>query len=347
MAEEDGPAGASDRIDLARLDRWLADNVEGFRGPARLEKFTAGQSNPTFRIDSPSGTYVLRRKPLGAILPSAHAVDREFRVQRALHGSGVPVVKVHAYCDDATIVGSAFYVMDFLAGRIFWDPRLPELAREERTALFDSMNATIAALHSVDPEAVGLGDYGRPGNFVARQVARWTKQYRASETETIPAMDRLIEWLPQNLPPEAGHAIVHGDFRLDNLMIHPTEPRVVAILDWELSTLGDSVADFAYHTLAWHIAPDLFRGLAGVDFAALGIPDEAAYVAAYCRRTGRQRIDHWEFYLAFSMFRITAILQGIAKRAIDGNASSAEAAEVGRKARPMAEIGWEIARSAG
>ena len=341
------PAPDPADADLARLSAWLADHVTGFRGPAALTKFEGGQSNPTFRIDSPSGAYVLRAKPRGDLLPSAHAVDREFRVLAALAGSGVPVARVHAYCADPAVFGSAFYVMDFVAGRIFWDQRLPGLAPDERGAIFSSMNETIARLHAIDPAAVGLADYGRPGNFMERQVARWSKQYRASETETIPAMDALIDWLPRFRPAEGETRIVHGDYRLDNLIIHPTEPRVVAVLDWELSTLGDPVADFAYHAMAWRIAPDLFRGLAGVDFAALGIPDEEAYLALYCARTGRETIEHWDFYMVFSMFRIASILQGIAKRALDGNAADARAAEVGRKARPIAEQAWELARRVG
>jgi aminoglycoside phosphotransferase (APT) family kinase protein len=234
--------------------------------------------------------------------------------------------------------------MDFVDGRIFWDPCLPDLPREDRAAIFDSMNATIASLHSIDPRAVGLGDFGRPGAFMERQIARWSKQYRASETEPIPAMDRLMEWLPQRVPPENETRIVHGDFRLDNLIIHPHQPRVAAVLDWELSTLGDPLADFAYHAMAWRIAPGLFRGLAGVDFEGINIPDEAAYLDRYCERTGRQGVADWEFYIVFSLFRIAAIMQGIAKRAVDGTASSAEAADVGRKAKPIAEQAWALAR---
>jgi aminoglycoside phosphotransferase (APT) family kinase protein len=340
---------AVQELPLDRLEAWLGGHVEGFRGPlAAAERFAGGQSNPTYRLTAASGQYVLRRKPPGPLLPSAHAVDREFRVMRALADTPVPVPRVFALCEDDAVIGSAFYVMEHLDGRIFWDQRLPEIARTaDRAAMFDSMNKVIADLHRVDYAAVGLGEFGRPGNYMARQIARWSRQYRASETETIAAMDRLIEWLPEHLPPEGAPAIVHGDYRMDNLIFHKTEPRVIGVLDWELSTIGDPLADFAYHVLTWRVTPELFRGLAGIDFAALGIPDEAAYVASYCRRTGRETIAGWEFYLVYSLFRIAAILQGIAKRAIDGTAASADAAEQGRLARPLAEQAWVLAESLG
>jgi aminoglycoside phosphotransferase (APT) family kinase protein len=339
-------AAAGD-LPLDRLAGWLAAHVAGFRGPVTAERFAGGQSNPTFRLTAGSGEYVLRRKPPGPLLPSAHAVDREYRVMRALAETGVPVPRVFALCDDDAVIGSAFYVMEYLDGRIFWDQRLINLGRDERVAMFDSMNAVIAALHSVDYAALGLGDFGRPGNYMGRQIARWSRQYRASETEPQPAMDALIDWLPQHLPAESAPAIVHGDYRMDNLVFHKTEPRVIGVLDWELSTIGDPLADFAFHVLTWRVTPELFRGLAGVDFAGLGIPTEAEYLAAYCRRTGRAAIGDWEFYLAYSLFRLAAILQGIAKRAIDGTAASAEAAETGRLARPLGEMAWEMARSLG
>jgi aminoglycoside phosphotransferase (APT) family kinase protein len=337
-------ATASD-LPLDRLAAWLGNHVAGFRGPVTAERFTGGQSNPSYRLDAASGRYVLRRKPSGPLLPSAHAVDREFRVMRALAGTNVPVPRVFALCEDDAVIGSAFYIMEFLDGRIFWDQRLPEIADPaERGAMFDAMNAVIAALHNVDHAAVGLGDFGRPGNYMGRQIARWSRQYRASETELIAAMDRLIEWLPLHLPPEAAPAIVHGDYRMDNLVFHKTEPVIIGVLDWELSTIGDPLADFAYHVMTWRVTPELFRGLAGIDFAACGIPDETAYVAAYCRRTGRAAIPAWDFYMVYSLFRIAAILQGIAKRALDGTASSTEAATVGRIARPLAEQAWALAR---
>ncbi|OWJ84670.1 phosphotransferase [Haematobacter massiliensis] len=326
------------------LERWLAAHVEGYRGPARLSRFTGGQSNPTFRLSAASGDYVLRRKPLGHLLPSAHAVDREFRVLAAVGRAGIPVPRVHALCRDDGVAGSMFYVMDLVPGRIFWDPRLPELTRPERAAVFEDMGRVIAAIHALDPLVLGLGDFGRHGDYLSRQITRWTRQYRASETVPIPAMDRLIDWLPANLPPEGEVRLVHGDYRLDNVMIHPTEPRIVAVLDWELSTLGDPRADFAYHCLSWRFPPELFRGLAGVDFAALGIPDEAAYLAAYSARTGQRPGEHWTFFLALSMFRIAAILQGIAQRAIHGSAANADAREVGAKAAPIADLAWRMVR---
>lgn len=335
-------------LPLDRLSAWLAGHVEGFRGPIRAERFAGGQSNPSYRIDAASGPYVLRRKPPGPLLPSAHAVEREYRVMRALADTGVPVPRVYALCEDDAVIGSAFYVMEFLDGQIFWDQRLPEIADPaERGRMFDSMNAVIAALHGVDYTAIGLGDFGRPGNYMGRQITRWSRQYRASETEPIAAMDRLIDWLPEHLPPEAAPAIVHGDYRMDNLVFHKTEPHVIGVLDWELSTIGDPLADFAYHVMTWRVTPELFRGLAGIDFAAAGIPDESAYVGAYCRRTGRAGIAAWDFYMVYSLFRIAAILQGIAKRAIDGTAASTDAAAQGRLARPLAEQAWELARRLG
>jgi len=331
-------------LPLDRLEIWLRSHVEGFHGPLAAERFAGGQSNPTYRLDAGSGSYVLRRKPPGPLLPSAHAVDREFRVMGGLAETQVPVPRVYALCEDDAVIGSAFFVMEYLDGRIFWDQRLPEVATAaERSAMFDSMNRVIAALHSVDYEAVGLGDFGRPGNYMARQIARWTRQYHASETETIAAIDALIDWLPRHLPPENLPAIVHGDYRMDNLVFHSTEPRVIGVLDWELSTIGDPIADFAYHAMTWRITPELFRGLAGIDFDEVGIPDENAYVAAYCRRTGRAEIPGWEFYIVYSLFRIAAIVQGIAKRAIDGTAASAEAVEVGKLARPLGEMAWAVA----
>ncbi len=331
-------------IDTSRLEPWLAKHVPGYRGPAHLVPFEGGQSNPTFRLEAPSGRYVLRRKPAGQLLASAHAVDREFRVMRALATTAVPVPHVHALCEDTSVIGSAFYVMDHVEGRILWDARLPGLSPAERRAVYASMNATIAALHSVDPASVGLGDFGRPGNYLSRQIARWTTQYRASETTPIEAMDRLIEFLPQHIPEFDTTAIVHGDFRLDNLLLHPTEPRVVAVLDWELSTLGHPLADFAYHAMAWRLSPELFRGLAGTDLASLGIPDEATYVAEYCRSTAQKVPAEFDIYIVFSLFRIAAIMQGILKRALDGTAASQAAMEVGGRARPIAELAWEMAR---
>ncbi len=330
--------------ELTRLQRWMADHVAGFDGPVAAEAFQGGQSNPTFRLRAPSGDYVMRRRPMGPTLPSAHAVDREFRVLRALHGTGVPVPQVHALCLDDTVIGSAFYVMEYVPGRVFFDARLPGLTPPERAAIFDSMNDAVARLHQVDPVAVGLGDYGRPAHYMQRQFARWSRQYRLSETTPIPAMDRLIEWLPGRLPESGESRIVHGDLRLDNMLIHPTEPRVVAILDWELSTLGDPWSDAANNAIAWRMEPDLFRGLAGEDLAALGIPAERDYLAAYATRVGRTA-PVWQPYLVFNLFRLAAIVQGIAKRAQDGTAASADSVQVGAKARPIAERAWALATS--
>lgn len=337
----------SDDLALDRVERFLAEHVSGFRGPLAAERFAGGQSNPTYRLRAASGDYVLRRKPPGPLLPSAHAVDREFRVLRALAQTAVPVPRVYALCEDDAVIGSAFYVMEHLDGRIFWDQRLPGIAPDARAAMFAAMNQVIAALHSVDYAALGLGDFGRPGNYLARQVARWSRQYRASETEAQPAMDALIDWLPAHLPAEGAPAIVHGDYRMDNLVFHKTEPRVIGVLDWELSTIGDPLADFAYHAMSWRIDPALYQGLARVDFAALGIPDETDYVAQYCRNVGRGPIADWEFYMVYSLFRFAAICQGIAKRAIDGTAAGAEAVKIGSLARPFGEQAWALARSLG
>jgi aminoglycoside phosphotransferase (APT) family kinase protein len=332
---------------LDRVERFLAENVAGFRGPLVAERFAGGQSNPTYRLRAGSGDYVLRKKPPGPLLPSAHAVDREYRVMRALAETAVPVPRVFALCEDEAVTGSAFYVMEHLDGRIFWDQRLPGVTAEARAAMFASMNRVIAELHSVDYAALGLDDFGRPGNYMARQIARWSRQYHASETVKQPAMDALIDWLPAHLPPESKPAIVHGDFRMDNLVFHKTEPHVIGVLDWELSTIGDPLADFAYHAMSWRIDPTLYNGLGGVDVAALGIPDEAEYVAAYCRHTGRAAIGDWEFYIAYNLFRFAAICQGIAKRAIDGTAASGEARAIGGLARPFGEQAWALARSLG
>ena len=329
-------------FDLTRLADWMAAHVRGFAGPATVLQFKGGQSNPTFLIETPGKHYVMRRKPPGKLLPSAHAVDREYRVITALAATDVPVAKSHALCQDESVIGAAFYVMDYVPGRILWDPVLPGMSAAERAALFDEMNRVIAALHCVDHQAVGLSDYGRPGNYLERQVARWSKQYRASETETIEAMDKLIAWLPEHIPAGDETAIVHGDYRLDNLVFHASEPRMLAVLDWELSTLGHPLIDFAYHCMSWRLSPGQFRGLAGTDLAALGIPSEADYVAAYCRRTGRTHIPErdWEYYMAFNMFRLAGIMQGIMARAVQGNAASQEALETGSRTRSLAEEAW-------
>lgn len=332
---------------LPALNRWMQGHVPDFSGPLRIEPFAGGQSNPTYRLFAASGDYVLRRRPMGHLLPSAHQIDREYRVQRALAGSGVPVVRMYDYCDDAAVIGSAFFVMDYIPGRIFYDQRLPGLDPTQRRAMFDAMNEVIAALHQVDWRAAGLEGFGRVGGFLGRQIARWTKQYRASETTPVPEMDRLIDWLPANMPGADEVSLVHGDYRMDNLIFHPTEPRVLAVLDWELSTIGDPLADLGYHASSWRIAPEVFRGLRGIDFAALGIPDEQFYIAAYCRRTGRAGIPRWDFYVIYGMFRIAAILQGVLKRALDGIGASRDGVEVGRQGTVIARDAWSLAQQLG
>ena len=327
-------------FDVASLERYLRAHVAGFSGSLTVEQFKGGQSNPTFRLSAGGKHYVLRRKPPGKLLPSAHAVDREYRVITALHGTEVPVAKTFCLCEDDSIIGTAFYVMDYVAGRVLWDPALPGMDPPTRRAYFEELNRVIAALHSVDFAAVGLGDYGKPGNYIERQISRWTKQYRASETERIEAMENLIEWLPKNLPQGDETTIVHGDYRMDNVMFHPTEPKMLAVLDWELSTLGHPLADFSYHCMTWRLTPGQFRGMMGVDFAALGIPTEEEYVEMYCRRTNRSGIPNWDFYMAYNMFRLAGILQGIMGRVKDGTAASAHALEQGKRARPMADAGW-------
>lgn len=336
------PVQERHRFDEGALEVWLKANVEDYQGPLEVQQFKGGQSNPTFKLITPNRKYVLRRKPPGKLLPSAHAVDREYRVIKALGQTDVPVAKAYGLCEDDSIIGTAFYVMDCVEGRIFWDQRLPDLNRDERGQIFDAMNRTIAALHKVDYAAVGLGDFGKPGDYFARQIARWSKQYKASETEHIPAMEKLIEWLPQNIPPGDEVSVVHGDYRMDNMIFHPTEPRVVAVLDWELSTLGHPLGDFSYHLMSWRLAPEVFRGIQGIDFAALGIPDEAEYCRLYCQRTGRDGIPHLEFYMAYNMFRIAGILQGIMGRVKDGTAASEHAVESGKRAKPIAEIAWSV-----
>ena len=329
-------------FDSGRLAQWMRQHVDGFKGDLAVEQFKGGQSNPTFLIRAGGKGYVMRRKPPGKLLPSAHAVDREYRIITALASTEVPVARSYALCDDDAVIGTAFYIMDYVEGRILWDPALPGMTRAQRGAIFDEMNRVIAALHCVDYEALGLADYGKPGNYIERQVGRWSKQYKASETERIEAMDNLIAWLPQHVPPGDETRITHGDFRLDNVIFHPTEARILAVLDWELSTLGHPFADFAYHCMTWRLSPGQFRGLAGADLAALGIPSEAEYVAAYCRRTGRGAIAEaeWDYYMAFNMFRLAGILQGIMARALQGNASSQEAIETGKRTRPLAEEAW-------
>ena len=337
------PVAERNRFDTEKLAAYLAEHVDGFRGPVDVEQFRGGQSNPTFRLSAGGTRYVLRRKPAGKLLPSAHAVEREYRVMAALQDSPVPVPRMRCLCADESVIGTAFYVMDWVDGRIFWDPSLPGMERSARAAIFAEMNRVIAALHKVDYVAIGLADYGKAGNYLVRQIGRWTKQYRASETEKIEAMDRLIAWLPENVPAGDETTLVHGDYRLDNLIFHPTQPRIVAVLDWELSTLGHPLADFAYHCMSWHIpGGGPFGGMGGIHLQALGIPSEGDYVATYCQRVGRGPIDpdHWDFYIAYNMFRAAGIAQGIMGRVVGGTAASAHAQEVGHWAGRMAELGW-------
>ena len=336
------PVAPQHAFDAARLAAWMKERLPSFEGSLEVAQFKGGQSNPTYFVTAGMQRYVLRRKPPGKLLPSAHAVEREYRVITALAGTAVPVPRTFALCEDESVIGTAFYLMDYVAGRVFWDPQLPGMALLERRAIHDELNRVIAALHGLDPATVGLGDFGRSGEYIARQVARWSKQYLASATEEIEAMDNLIAWLPANIPAGDETRIVHGDYRIDNVIFHPDKPRILAVLDWELSTLGHPLADFAYHCMVWRIPPGVFRGLGGIDFAALGIPTEREYLAAYCRRTGREGIAErdWEYYLAYNLFRIAAIAQGVMARALQGNASSAEAMQTGRAARPLAELAW-------
>ena len=350
------PMSAAHGIDTVALAAWLSAHLPGFEGPLSLEKFKGGQSNPTYQLITPKRNYVLRTKPgpVAKLLPSAHAIEREFKVMHGLYGTAVPVPQMHVLCEDESVIGCAFYVMEFVQGRVLWDQTLPGMSNTERGAIYDEMNRVIAALHTVKFAERGLESYGRPGNYFERQIGRWSKQYVASVTQPIDEMDKLMAWLPANMPASAKDeskvSIVHGDYRLDNLMFHPTEPRVLAVLDWELSTLGHPLADFSYQCMGWHIPPGTFRGIGGVDIASLGIPSESEYIHRYCDRTGLStpadlKAD-WNFYLAYNMFRMAAILQGIAKRVEAGTASSEQAKVNGAGARPMAELAWKFAQQA-
>ncbi len=343
-------------FDVATLTAWLEQQLPGFKGPIRVEMFKGGQSNPTYKLVTPSGNYVMRSKPapVAQLLPSAHAVEREFTVMRGLADTQVPVPRMLCLCEDESVIGRAFYLMEYMDGRVLWDPLLPDMEVSERAAIYDEMNRVIACLHSVNVAHQGLSNYGKPGNYFDRQIGRWSRQYVASITQAIPEMDSLMAWLPQNIPAmardEAMLSVVHGDYRLDNLMFDANEAKVIAVLDWELSTLGHPLADFSYHCMAWNIPSGMFRGIAGLDLKALGIPSEQAYIRSYCERTGlttpEQLAQDWNFYMAYNMFRIAAILQGIAKRAESGTASSAQAASSGASARPLAELAWSFAQRA-
>ena len=337
------PIRAELRFDEAALAEWMSRHVEGFDGPLGIEQFQGGQSNPTYRLVTPSHSYVLRRKPPGELLKGAHAVDREAKVLTALEGAGFPVAHVHGLCTDDSVIGTWFYVMEMVEGRIFWDATLPEIPRSERPAYYDAMNATIAQLHRIDYASAGLADFGRPGNYFERQIQRWSRQYlEDTEAGRDPDMDWLVEWLPANIPSGDETSIVHGDFRIDNMIFDPIAPRIVAVLDWELSTLGHPLADFAYHAMAYHMPPHLVAGLAGADLALLNIPSEQAYVAAYCRRTGRQTIPDYAFYIGFNFFRLAAIFHGIKGRVLRGTASSAQARERMKAFPELARIARDI-----
>jgi aminoglycoside phosphotransferase (APT) family kinase protein len=347
LAHDVEPVREAFRFDEQRLAHWLHANVDDRAGELRVSQFKGGQSNPTYRVDTDRRSYVLRRKPPGDLLKGAHAIDREYRVLAALHEAEFPVPRVHALCLDRSVIGTEFYVMDRIEGRVFWNPRLPEVAAPERAAYFDAMNATIARLHGIDPSAIGLADYGRTGGYFERQIARWSGQYRDDALAgRDPNMDRLVEWLPQHVPAGDETTISHGDFRCDNMIFHPTEPRVLAVLDWELSTLGHPLADFAYHAMMYRLPPSIMNGLLGEDLESLGLPSEADYVAAYVRRTGRDGIPNYAFYIAFNMFRLAAILHGIKGRLLRGTASSAQAIEMAKNVEPLAKLAWQQAEIA-
>jgi len=344
---------ASQAFDIDVLGTYLKQHLEGFEGPLTVEIFQGGQSNPTYKLITPKRSYVMRAKPgpVARLLPSAHAVEREFKVMQGLQGTDVPVAKMHCLCEDEAVIGRAFYVMEFVEGRVLWDQSLPGMTNAQRGEIYDEMNRVIAALHTVKFAERGLADYGKPGNYFERQIGRWSKQYAASITQPIPEMDSLVQWLPSHIPASARDdcmvSIVHGDYRLDNLIFHPTEPRVLAVLDWELSTLGHPLADFSYHCMAWHIPPGAFRGIGGLDVASLGIPSEAEYIRRYCERTGLATPEalkaDWNFYLAYNLFRLAAILQGIAKRVEAGTASSAQAVSSAAGAPLLARMAWRFA----
>ncbi len=341
------PVANKDRLDEAALTGWMEANVAGFTGPLTYAKFAGGQSNPTYRIDAASGAYVLRRKPFGKLLPSAHAVDREYRLIAGLYPTGFPVAKPYGLCTEERVIGAMFYVMGLADGRNLWDGTLPDYRPAERTGLYDAMCDTLAALHNTDPQAAGLGDYGKPGNYFARQVERWTRQYRASETEAMPEVERLIEWLPRTVPEQTRTSIVHGDYRIDNMIFHPREPRVIAVLDWELSTLGDPLADFSYFLMSWVTQPEGRSGVMGVAGGDSGIPTLDDMVERYCAATGRDGVPDLNWYFSYNLFRLTGIVQGIKKRIVEGTASSAQAERSAAGVHRLAAASWTFAQKAG
>ena len=339
------PVLPNHRFDEAALDRYLRAHLPGYAGEAEIRQFQGGQSNPTFHLRAGDQEFVLRKKPPGVLLASAHAVDREYAVLSALAETDVPVPKTRLLCTDESIIGQMFYVMDHVSGRVFADGMLPDCSPADRAAIYDSMNDVFARLHKVDWRGVGLDGFGKPDGYVARQVSRWSKQYIASNVPDCPAMNQVMAWLPENDPGNDEAAIAHGDFRLGNLIVHPTEPRVVAVLDWELATIGHPLADLAYNCMSYHLPSGTGRGFADVDLAPLGIPTEADYLAAYCRRTGRSTVPNWNFYMVFALFRIAAILAGVYRRGLDGNASDRQAVERGAVYQAMAEIAWSVAQA--
>jgi aminoglycoside phosphotransferase (APT) family kinase protein len=341
------PVAEKDRLDLDRLTAWMAEHVEGFAGPLAYQKFAGGQSNPTYKLTSPSGTYVLRRKPFGKLLPSAHAVDREYRVIAGLYPTGFPVARPHGLCEDEAVIGTSFYVMGFADGRNLWDGTLPDYRPAERTAIYHAMGDTLAALHNTDYVAAGLESYGKPGNYFARQVERWTKQYRMSETEPMPDVERLIEFLPRTVPEQTRTSIVHGDYRIDNMILAHAEPRVIAVLDWELSTLGDPLADFSYFLMSWVTQPEGRSGVMGRTGPETGIPTLEEMVDRYCAATGRDGVPDLNWYFSYNLFRLTGIVQGIKKRIVDGTASSAQAERSAAGVYRLAAASWEFAQKAG
>ena len=344
----------SHAFDIPALGTYLSQHLEGFQGPLTVQIFKGGQSNPTYKLITPGRAYVMRTKPgpVAKLLPSAHAVEREFKVMRGLAGTDVPAPRMHCLCEDESVIGRAFFIMEFIEGRVLWDQSLPGMTKVERAEIYDEMNRVISALHRVPFAERGLADYGKPGNYFERQIGRWSKQYSASITQPIDEMDQLMAWLPAHVPAAAMDpgmvSIVHGDFRLDNLIFHPSQPRILAVLDWELSTLGHPLADLSYHCMGWHIPPGTFRGIGGLDLPSLGIPTEAEYVRRYCERTGLNTpeavLNDWDFYLAYNLFRMAAILQGIAKRIEAGTAASAQAVASAAGARPLAQIAWRFAQ---